>query len=157
VNQEKWLNGLIQKIGGRKAMLSSQRYVTPDFLLMSPTLNDLASNAEQFVASLKRNGSDTSAQGDLQAIKDIPAFGTNAPGVDLGDERILMGRRGVAGYCVAKPFMTGEPFEQVNSQGQAIGKKMAYGEEYNAIVIPKPVRDRFTSVVVYSNSARNAL
>ncbi|OWY40054.1 hypothetical protein CEK28_04785 [Xenophilus sp. AP218F] len=157
VSQEKWLNGLLQKVGQRKAMMSGQRYVKPEFLLMSPTLNDTASNAEQFVASMKRNGSDTNAQGDLAAIKDIPAWGTNAPGVDLGDERILMGQRNVLGYTIAKPFVTGEPFELTNGSGQPIGKKAAYGEEYNAIAVPKPVRNRFTSVIVYSSSARAAL
>ncbi|AUH51231.1 hypothetical protein CXB49_10620 [Chromobacterium sp. ATCC 53434] len=157
VTTEKWLNGLIQKVGSRKAMMNSQRYVAPEFLLMSPTLNDTATNAEQFVASQKRNGSDTNAQGDLEAIKDIPAYGTNAPGVDLGDERILMGQRNVLGYTIAKPFVTGEPFELTGPDGHPIGKKAAYGEEYNAIAVPRPVRNRFTSVIVYSSTARAAL
>ncbi|WP_114153004.1 phage protease [Chromobacterium haemolyticum] len=154
VTQEKWLNGLIQQVGSRKAMMLGQRYVTPDFLLMSPTLNDTASNADQFVASLKRNGSDTNSAGDLAAIKDIPSFGTNAPGVDLGDERIIMGQRNVLGYVVAKPFVTGEPFELTGADGRPVGKKAAYGEEYNAIAVPRPVRNRFTSVIVYSATAR---
>lgn len=157
VTTEKWLNGLIQKVGSRKAMMNSQRYVAPEFLLMSPTLNDTATNAEQFVASMKRNGSDTNAQGDLEAIKDIPAYGTNAPGVDLGDERILMGQRNVLGYTIAKPFVTGEPFELTGQDGHPIGKKAAYGEEYNAIAVPRPVRNRLTSVIVYSSTARAAL
>ncbi|WP_114152625.1 phage protease [Chromobacterium haemolyticum] len=157
VTTEKWLNGLIQKVGGRKAMMISQRYVAPEFLLMSPTLNDTATNADQFVVSMKRNGSDTNAQGDLAAIKDIPAYGTNAPGVDLGDERILMGQRNVLGYTIAKPFVTGEPFELTGPDGHPIGKKAAYGEEYNAIAVPRPVRNRFTSVIVYSSTARAGL
>lgn len=157
VTTEKWLNGLIQKVGSRKAMMISQRYVAPEFLLMSPTLNDTATNADQFVASMKRNGSDTNAQGDLAAIKDIPAYGTNAPGVDLGDERIIMGQRNVLGYTIAKPFVTGEPFELTGPDGHPIGKKAAYGEEYNAIAVPRPVRNRFTSVIVYSSTARAAL
>lgn len=157
VTTEKWLNGLIQKVGSRKAMMISQRYVAPEFLLMSPTLNDTATNADQFVASMKRNGSDTNVQGDLAAIKDIPAYGTNAPGVDLGDERIIMGQRNVLGYTIAKPFVTGEPFELTGPDGHPIGKKAAYGEEYNAIAVPRPVRNRFTSVIVYSSTARAGL
>ncbi|AOZ48873.1 phage protease [Chromobacterium vaccinii] len=157
VSQEKWLNGLLQKVGNRKAMMRGQRYIAPDFLLMSPTLNDTATNAEQFVVSQKRDGSDTNSQGDLARIKDLPAFGTNAPGVDLGDERILMGQRNVLGYTIAKPFVTGEPFEMVGADGHPIGQKQAYGEEYNAIAVPRVVRNRFTSVIVYSSAARAAL
>lgn len=156
VTNEIWLNGLVQKIGSRKAMMSTQRYVQPNFLLMSPTLNDTITNAEQFVVERKRDGSNTNSDGDLATIKGVPSFGTNAPGVDMGDERILMGQRGVGAYTVAKPFITGEPIEMTNN-GQPIGKKVAYGEEYNAITVPKPVRDRFTSVVVYSATARAAI
>ncbi|WP_084612695.1 phage protease [Pseudogulbenkiania sp. MAI-1] len=156
VTNEVWLNGLVQKIGSRKAMMSSQRYVKPNFMLMSESLNDTITNAEQFVAQGKRDGSDTDSQGDLASIKGVPSFGTNAPGVDLGDERILMGQRSVGAYTVAKPFITGEPIELTNN-GQPIGKKVAYGEEYNAITVPKPVRNRFTSVVAYSATARAAI
>ncbi len=154
--QEEHLNGLLQKVGSRKAMMSSQRYVRPDFLLMSETLNDTLTNAEQFITNRKRDGTDTTAQGDLESIKGLPSYGTNAPGIDLGDERILMGQRNVAAYTIAKPFVTGEPVE-VLVDGRPIGKKTAYGEEYNAITVPAPVRNRFTSVIAYSATARAAI
>lgn len=156
VKQEEHLNGLLQKVGSRKAMMTGQRYVRPDFLLMSETLNDTLTNAEQFITNRKRDGTDTTAQGDLESIKGLPSYGTNAPGIDLGDERILMGQRNVAAYTIAKPFVTGEPVE-VLVDGRPIGKKTAYGEEYNAITVPKPVRNRFTSVIAYSATARAAI
>ncbi|QZA80855.1 phage protease [Deefgea piscis] len=151
---EKQLNKALQGVGAQKAMMSGQRFIQPDFALMSPTLNDTISNAEQFINMMGRNGTSTDGQGDLQSIKGIPAFGTNAPGIDLGDQRILMGQRGQLTYTVAKPFSLGEPFEVVNAQGQAVGKKQAYGEEYNAIKLPTPIRNRLTSVLVYSFSGR---
>lgn len=147
------LNKVLQAFGSRKAMLSSQRFVQPDFSLMSPTLNDAISNAEQFITERKRNGADTSTQGDLLTVKGVPAYGTNAPGVDLGDERILIGQKGLLGYTIAKPFTMGEPFE-LTQDGHAIGKRAAYGEEYNAIHVPKPVVGRLTSVLVYSAANR---
>lgn len=156
VTPEIHLNGLLQKVGSRKSMMSGQRYVRPDFLLMSETLNDTLTNAEQFITNRKRDGTNTTGQGDLETIKGLPSFGTNAPGIDLGDERILMGQRGVAAYTIAKPFVTGEPVE-VLVNGRPIGKKTAYGEEYNAITVPKPVRNRFTSVIAYSAAARAAI
>lgn len=151
---EKQMNKVLQAVGAKKAELSGQRYVMPDYLLMSPVLNDAVTNAESFIASAKRNGTDTSSGGDLQSIKGIPSFGTNAPGLDLGDQRILMGQRGQLTYTVSKPFSLGEPFEVVNSQGAPVGKKQAYGEEYNALKVPTPIRNRATSVLAYSVTGR---
>jgi len=152
---EQHLNGLLRAVGARKAMLSGQRFVSTDYMLMSPTLNDTATNAEAFVASMKRNGSDTSAMGDLETIKGVSAFGTNQPGIDLGDERILMGPRNLLAYTISKPFaVEGQPFEVVDANGNAVGKKQVYGEEYNAIHVPGPVRKYMTSVLAYSASNR---
>lgn len=145
---------IIQAVGARKAVLSGQRFVQPDFLLMSPVLHDEVTNADMFAASLKRDGSDTTAQGDLDRVKGVPAWGTNQPGINLGDERIIVGQRGLLGYVIAKPYVLGEPFEAVDSNGKAIGKKQAYGEEYSAIKVPTPIRNRMTSVIAYSFTGR---
>jgi len=148
------LNGLLRAVGARKALLASDRLVTPNFLLMSPALNNTVTNANNFEADSKRNGTDTNAQGDLETIKGVPAFATNELGVDLSDERILIGQRGTCSYVIAKPFQTGQPFEVVDSSGRALGKKQAYGEEYSAIKVPAPIRNRLTSVIAYSASGR---
>lgn len=148
------LNGLLRTFGARKAVMAQDRFVMPNFMLMSYTLNNTATNANNFEGDSKRNGTDTTAQGDLETIKGIPAFSTNAPGVHLGDERAIIGERGVLTYTVAKPFVTGEPFEAVDSNGRAIGKKQAYGEEYSAIKVPTPIRNRLTSVLAYSFTGR---
>ena len=86
----------------------------------------------------------------------MAAFGTNAPGIDLADDRILMGARGTLSYVVVKPFMTGTPFEAVDSNGLPTGERIAYGEEYNAIHVPSPLQARLTSVIVYDSDARTA-
>lgn len=152
---EKQLNKVLQGIGARKAMLSGQRFVVPDYLLMSPVLNDTVTNAEQFALQNKRDGTDTGSDGDLVRVKGLPTYGTNAPGVDLGDERILIGQRGQLGYVVSKPFVTGQPFEAIDqATGAPIGKKQAYGEEYSAIKVPTPVANRMTSVLAYSFTNR---
>lgn len=152
---EHHLNGLLRKIGNRKAVMKDDRFEAPNFLLMSNTLNDMCTNADQFVVSLKRDGSDTNGMGDLAAIKALPAWSTNAPGIDLGDERILMGQRGTTHYRVAKAFAMSEMQEGRDPETGALnGTKEAYGEEYNAIHTPKPLADRYTSVVVYSGTGR---
>lgn len=150
----KHLNGLLRAVGNRKAAMSSDRFVTPDFALMSPSLNNTVTNADNFEAQSKRDGTDTNNDGDLETVKAISAFGTNAPGTNLGDERILMGQRGVLAYTIAKPFVTKQPFEAVDANGNAIGQMQAYGEEYSAIKVPTPIRDRLTSVIAYSVTNR---
>lgn len=154
VDLDTHLNGLLRAIGRRKAILSDDRFVTANFMLMSNTLNDTVTNAKQFTESGKKNGTDTTMQGDLMAIKGVPAWATNAPSTDLGNERIIMGERGVLTYTIAKPFETSAPFEVVDATGKPTGQKQAYGEEYSAIKVPNPIRNRLTSVIAYSASTR---
>lgn len=153
---EDHLNGALRAIGARKAILSSDRFVMPDMLLMSPVLNDTLTNATQFAAEMMRAGANLTGSGDLATVKGVAAFGTNAPGIDLADDRILMGARGTLSYVVVKPFMTGTPFEAVDSNGLPTGERIAYGEEYNAIHVPSPLQARLTSVIVYDSDARTA-
>ena len=156
VDQEDHLNGLLRAVGARKAFMSAKRFVLPDFLLMSPILNDICTNARSFVFSQKRNGSGLTVAGDLESIKGLPTYSTNAPGIDLGDERILIGAVGTATYAVAKAFETGRPFEAVGSNMRPIGAMIAYGEEFSAIHIPAPLAGRLTSVIAYDSDARAA-
>jgi len=151
---EKRMNDVLRTVGARKALLNADRFINPDFMLMSPVLNDGITNAEQFYTSNKKAGTDQTAAGDLETIKNIPAWATNAPNVDLGDERIIMGQRGTTTYTVAKPFQTGMPFEAVDSNGVPTGQKQAYGEEYSAIKTPTPIRNRLTSVLAFSFTGR---
>ena len=153
---EDHLNSALQAIGARKAYLRAKRFIQADFQIMSPTLNDTLTNARQFAAEAMRAGSGLTGSGDLATIKGIPAYGTDAPGIDLGDERILMGQRNTASYVVAKPFMIGLPVEVRNSTGYMTAEKEAYGEEYNAIHVPSPIRNRLTSVIMYDSDARTA-
>jgi hypothetical protein len=154
VDYEVHLNGLLRKIGDQKAMLSGTRWVMPDYLLMSPTLNNEVTKAKEFVSDNKRRGTDTNFSGDLETIKAIPSFGTNAPNLDLGSERIHMGVRNTTTYKVAKAFTVGQHFEAVDSDGQPTGQRVAYGEEYSAIKTPKPVQSRATGIIVYNSATR---
>ena len=154
---EAHLNGLLRAVGNRKAALNDDRFVTPDYLLMSNTLNDTCTNAEQFTQQGSKSGSRLDGMGDLATIKGVPAFGTNAPAVDLGDERILVGRQGMTTYKIAKPWMYAGPQEAVGPNGRPIGKKIDYAEEYSAIHTPLPIRGYATSVIAYSATARAAV
>lgn len=152
--REKHLNGLVQAIGRQKAVLDQDRYSMPDYLLMAATVHNDITDAEQFAREAKRDGTDTNAQGDLERVKGLSAWSTNAPGNDMAEERILMGQRGGLSYVVAKPWAVGEPFEHINSDGRPTGQKQAYGEEYSALKVPEPLRARMTSILVYSAGDR---
>jgi hypothetical protein len=154
--ESRHLNGLLRAIGARKAVLSADRFVSAEYMLMSPVLNDIATNAEGFAASGRRSGSELDGGGDLETIKAVDAYATNAPSVDLGDERIILGSRGQLTYTVAKPMTMGDPFEATDGNGNPTGQKQAYGEEYNAVHVPKPIRGRMTSVIAYSATSRSS-
>ncbi len=147
---EKQMNKLLQAVGARKATMSQQRYVQPDFFLASDVLTNMITDAEQFTEANSRADSSITAQGTLQPVKGIPGWATDAPGIDLGDERMLLGQRANFFYTIAKTFQTGVPYELFDSNGLALGKKGAYGEEYSSLHIPKPLRGRFTSILAYS-------
>ncbi|HET8555286.1 MAG TPA: hypothetical protein VFL78_10705 [Rhodanobacteraceae bacterium] len=151
---EKQMNKVLQGIGSRKAVLSQERFVSPDFALMSGTLHNMVTDAEQFTRAGSRADSGITSLGDLEPVKGVPVWSTNAPGIDLGDERILIGQRGNCWYTVAKSFQTGQPFEVFDSQGRPTGKKGAYGEEYSSMHVPKPLQGRFTSVIISDDDAR---
>lgn len=158
VDLDKHLNGLLNAIGDRKAVLQQQRYVAANFAIMSQTLHNTVTKAARFEADSGKLGTGLNNDGDLAQVKGIPVFGTNQPGVDLGDTRILLGERGTMTYGVAKPFATGTPFEVVEgSSGKPTGEKQAYGEEYSSIHVPVSIRNRLTSVIAYSATARAAV
>lgn len=154
VDLEKHLNGLLRVVGRRKAILADDRFVAADFMLMSNTLNDTITNASQFTESGKKYGTDTTMDGDLMAIKSVAAFASNAPSTDIGSERLILGQRGMLSYTVAKRSDAVPPFEVVDATGKATGQKQSYSEEYSAVKVPDPVRNRMTSIIAYSGTNR---
>ena len=148
---------MIENAKHRKTLMAQDRFVVPDFMLMSYTLNNSVTNANNFEADSKRNGTDTTSQGDLATVKGVGAFSTNAPSVDLGEERAIIGQRNVMTYTVAKPFVTGQPFEVTDANGYATGQKQAYGTEFSAMKVPTPIRGHLTSLIAYSVTARAAV
>lgn len=153
ISLAKHLNSLLDVIGDRIAMLTSQRYSRPDFMLMSAMVNNEITKAEYFVASLKRNGSDTNNLGDLVTIKGVPTYDTGLPG-DLGDHRIILGARNLTTYAIAKPYDISDPFQATNSMGRPTGEQIAYAQEFSVVHTPDAVCGRYTSVLLYDSKTR---
>lgn len=151
------MDGLLTTIGARRALLADDRYVKADFLLMCHTLNNDAVAAQTFAANYRREGASATSEGDLASIRGLPAYSTNAPSTDLGDERILIAPRGHLRMRIAKTWSMVQPYQILNSSGVPIGKTGSYGEEYSSLKIPTPVRNRATSVIAYSATARAAI
>lgn len=158
VRYERHLNKALQAIGSRKALMSQERYVQPDCMLLAPTLADTISNAEQFEAAAARADASINNVGDLGIIKGLPSWQTNAPNLDLGENRLLISQRGLLRYRIAKAFSLGAPFEQVDpATGRPVGKKQAYGEEFSTLHVPTPLAGHSTSILTFSATARAAL
>lgn len=157
VETETHYDSLLHAFGARKAVLLDDRYVKPSYALMSNTLHNLIMQARSFTANGARPGISADSAGDLEMIRGVPAYGTNTPGIHLGDSRILIGQRKALKYTISKPYMLGQPFEMVNGSGVPVGKKQAYGEEYSSLKMPVPIRGYATSVIVYSVTARAAV
>ena len=156
VDWDLYLNGLLNAFGRRKALMqSSDRMATPNFALMSPVLNQTFTEARQFESASEKMGTALNNDGNLEAIKAVPVFGTNAPGLQMGDVRVVIGERGTTHYRVAKPFTMGEAFEAVDpTTGKPVGKKQAYGEEYSVEHTPTPSKYKYTSLLVADTTNR---
>lgn len=153
ISLAKHLNGLLDVIGNQIAMLTSHRYSRPEFMLMSAMVNNEITKAEHFVASLKRNGSDTNSLGDLTTIKGVPVYDAGLPG-DLGDHRIILGTRNLTAYAIAKPYEISDPFQATNGQGRPTGEQLAYAQEFSAVHTPDAVCGRYSSVLLYDSRTR---
>ena len=147
-------NGALQAFGSAKAQLKQTRFVKADYAIMSSVLNDSITNAKNFTAAGMRKDSGITDDGDLAMVKGIPCFDTDAPGIDMGEERVIIGVRGSCTYGVGKPWVMGVPFEAVNNTGQPTGQKVSYGEEYSTVHVPLPLQKFHISVICYSVTGR---
>lgn len=147
---------LLTVIGGRKAVVSTDRFYTPNMVLMSAHMDNAISQARSFEANASRVATGLAADGSVGQIKALPTFNTTAPGLVMGDTRILIGERGNSRFRMVKPFAM-NPLEQArNAQGQFIDQKETFGTQWLGIHTPTQLKNSLTSVVVYSANGRVA-
>jgi hypothetical protein len=143
-------------LGTRKSVIEDTRFHTANFGLMSGTLENTVGQAKKFAANYRRPGTELSTDGNIGRIKDVAHFKTRAPGLNMGDQRTIMGERGVTRFRMTKPWMMGELQDQKDSNGRFTGKKEAYGDQFIIVHTPTPLKRALTSTVVYSATARVA-
>lgn len=147
---------LLTVIGTRKAVLSSDRFYSPNMVLMSATLDNAVSQARSFEANASRVATGLAADGSLGQIKALATYNTTAPGLVMGDTRILVGERGNSRFRMVKPFAM-NPLEQVrNSNGQFTDQREAFGTQWVMVHTPTQLKNSLSSVVVFSGSGRVA-
>lgn len=149
-------NTFLYRYGLRKAVIESDRYRIANFGLMSSTVKTEVEQAGAFVESLAVVGTSLDQIGNLSTIKSVPNFRTTAPGLDMGDQRVIIGERGVTRYRMMKPWSMGELEDQRDANGRLTGKKEAYGDQFVILHTPEPLKNAYTSMALYSGAARVA-
>lgn len=147
---------LLTVIGARKAVIASDRFYTPNMVLMSASVDNAVSQARSFEANASRVATGLAADGSVGQIKAMPTFNTTAPGILMGDTRILIGERGNSRFRMVKPFAM-QPLEQArNSNGDFIDAKESFGTQWVLSHTPTQLKKSLTSVVLYSATGRVA-
>jgi len=149
-------DGFMYRYGLRKAVIESDRYHMANFGLMSSTVKTTVEQARTFVESFARNGTTLDADGNLGTVKSVPNFRTTAPGLAMGDQRVVIGERGVTRYRMLKAWTMGQLQDQRDANGRFTGKKEAYGDQFIALHTPTPLKAAYTTLSLYSATARVA-
>lgn len=147
-------DGFLYRFGLRKAVIEDDRYYSANFFLASGTVHTQIEQAKQFGANSRRPGTDLMNDGNLGRIKDVPGYKSKAPGLNMGDQRVVLGERGQTRLRMMKPWTMGELQDQRDAQGRFVGKKEAYGDQFIVLHTPTPLKGALTSIVLYSASAR---
>lgn len=146
----------LYRYGLRKSEIEDKRYHMANYGLMSGVAMTMIEQAKQFGANSMRAGTDLAQNGNLGRVKDVPNFKTNAPGLWMGDQRVLVGERGISRLRMTKPWTLGELENQKDGNGRFTGKKEAYGDQFVVLHTPTQLKRAMTSIVLYSATARVA-
>jgi hypothetical protein len=146
----------LYRYGLRKSVLEDDRFHMANFGLMSGSTMTEIEQADAFEANHKRPGTDLTNEGNLGRVKDVPNFKANAPGIWMGDQRTIIGERGMTRLRMMRPWMMGDLENAKDSNGQFTGQKEAYGDQFMVLHTPTQLKRAYTSIVLYSSSGRTA-
>jgi hypothetical protein len=147
---------VLLRIGARKVVIENDRYYTADTLLMSGAVDNALTQATTFEANSARSGTGLNADGSLGVVKGIPVFNTRAPGLLMGDTRILVGERRNTRFRMMRALQMTEMTQARDANGLFVGAQESYGEQWVLLHTPTPRRNANTSIVLFSGAARVA-
>lgn len=144
----------LYRYGLRKSVIEDQRFHACNFGLMSGTVMTTIEQARSFVESGARNGTNLDSMGNLGTVKGVANYKAFAPGLAMGDQRVIVGERNLPRYRMAKAWTMGQLQDQKDASGRFTGKKEAYGDQFVFLHTPAQLKAGLTSIVLYSGTAR---
>ncbi|MBV7454296.1 phage protease [Acidovorax sp. sif1233] len=147
---------LLTEIGNRKVVINNDRFYTSNFTLMSGALDNALTTAESFQANGQRVGTGLSADGSVGFTKNLPTFNPSAPGLVMGDTRIMVGQRGNSRFRMCKAFSMNPPEQVRNAAGLFTDQQEGFGTQWIVSHTPTPLKNSLTSIIVYSATGRVA-
>lgn len=147
-------NTFLYRMGLRKSVIEDQRFHACNFGLMSGTVMTTIEQAQAFIESGARNGTNLDSMGNLGVVKGVPSYKGYAPGLAMGDTRVIIGERNLTRYRMAKAWTMGQLQDQKDSNGRFTGKKEAYGDQFMFLHTLSPLKAGLTSIVLYGGAAR---
>lgn len=147
---------LLTEIGNRKVVIENDRYYAANFALMSGALDNALTQAESFRATGQRVATGLATDGSVGFTKGIPTFNPSAPGLVMGDTRILVGQRGNTRFRMCKAFAMNPPEQARNAAGLFTDQQEGFGTQWVVSHTPTPLKNSLTSIIVYSATGRVA-
>jgi len=140
-----------------ESKLRDERYVANvDMALMRKTAQGYFKRAARYDAANIRPGMSLDATGSLGTVGGIPVFSTQSPGIQLGNNLVIVGARNNSRFRVMQPWSMIEPEEKKDKDGNFIGKKHAYGTMFCGVATPTYLRGNAAAMVFYNSDTRKA-
>lgn len=150
-------DALLTLMGARKVVIENDRYYSANTLLMSGAIDNALGQATTFQANSSRPGTGLNPDGSVGVVKGMPAFNPKAPGLVMGDVRILVGERANTRFRMLKAFTMQPQAEQSRgANSKFIGATENYGDQFIACHTPLLRKNAMTSLVLYNSNARVA-
>lgn len=150
-------DSMLLLLGARKVAIENDRFYSANMMLMSGAVDNAMSQATTFQANSVRPGTGLNADGSVSTVKGMPNYNTKAPGLNMGDVRVLVGERGNTRFRMLKPFsMQPQMDQRKDSNGFFVGAVENYGDQFIACHTPTQRKGAITSTVLYNSNARVA-
>lgn len=149
-------DNLLIAIGARKVVVGTDRFYTPDMVLMSNAVDNALTQATSFTSNGARTGTSLNADGSVGVTKGMGTFNPSAPGLQLADTRIIVGERGNTRFRMVKPFAM-NPIEQArDSNGKFTDQRESFGTQFVVSHTPTQIKGSSSSIILYSATGRVA-
>jgi hypothetical protein len=144
----------LYRFGTRKTVITKDRLAMCNMSLMSEAIMNQVEQAKSFAANFRREGTSLQAGGMLGSIKGVQAYDTTAPSLWMLDNRVVLGEMGTTRFRMLKPWSLSEMQDARDGNGKFTGQKEAWGSQYIVVDTPLPLIKNYTSIVLYSSTAR---